>query len=551
MKHRLTAFILILTIVLTAGCSGEEPAKKATPEGPVLNGIGMEESVISDLDLSEVFTPSSADNARVFYQIFVGSFSDSNGDGIGDLRGVINRLDYLNDGDPKSGMSLGIEGIWLSPIFKSPSYHKYDVTDYYTIDPDFGTMDDLRELVSLCHERGIKVILDLVINHTGSGNEWFRKFCRAHREGDKADPYYDFYCYNDTFRLGSRNFTTIQGTSECYESNFSSDMPELNFEKPEVYSAVLDIARYYLTDVEVDGFRFDAAKYIYYGEQSRNVEFWKRFMTDLRQIDPDIYTVAEVWDGDSATIPYAEALNCFDFTMAQVDGMISSTTKRGDVNVLTNYVGSYLDRIHQLNSTAMIVPFISNHDMDRAAGYMTVASGYARMAANIYILGPGSPFIYYGEEIGLKGSRGSSNTDANRRLAMLWGDDDTVRNPIGTTFASDKQTNGTVAEQIGKEDSLYNYYKRLLQIRATNPEIARGKYTPLKFKDTDLGGFLSEYRGSIVGVFHNTTGSDITVDLSTVTDHAFTEIRAYTGVGTAALDGTVLTLGEQTSVVLR
>ena len=108
------------------------------------------------------------DQHRVFYEIFVGSFSDSDGDGTGDLRGIINRMDYLNDGDPQSGRSLGIEGIWLTPIFLSPTYHKYDVTDYYQLDPAFGTMDDLKDLIALCHERDVKLILDLPLNHTGS-----------------------------------------------------------------------------------------------------------------------------------------------------------------------------------------------------------------------------------------------------------------------------------------------------------------------------------------------------------------------------------------------
>ena len=127
----------------------------------------------------------------MFYEIFVGSFSDSDGDGIGDLRGIINRMDYLNDGDPGSGLSLGIEGIWLTPIFSSPSYHKYDVTDYRSVDPAFGTADDLKELIALCHERGVKVILDLPINHTGRLNSLFAEFCSAHAAGDTLSPAYD------------------------------------------------------------------------------------------------------------------------------------------------------------------------------------------------------------------------------------------------------------------------------------------------------------------------------------------------------------------------
>ena len=105
------------------------------------------------------------DNFRSFYQVFVGSFSDSNGDGIGDLRGLINRLDYLNDGNIHSATSLGVQGLWLSPIFPSPSYHKYDAKDYYSIDWRFGSLEDLQELVDKCHERNVKVILDLAINH--------------------------------------------------------------------------------------------------------------------------------------------------------------------------------------------------------------------------------------------------------------------------------------------------------------------------------------------------------------------------------------------------
>ena len=137
-------------------------------------------------------TPTE-DNARVFYEIFVGSFSDSDGDGTGDLRGIIRRMDYLNDGDPNSGKSLGVEGLWLTPIFKSPPYHKYDISDYYTIDPAFGTMEDLKDLIDGCHARGIKLILDLPINHTSTQNRWFKNFLNAHLMQNPGNAYYDFY----------------------------------------------------------------------------------------------------------------------------------------------------------------------------------------------------------------------------------------------------------------------------------------------------------------------------------------------------------------------
>ena len=230
------------------------------------------------------------DQNLVFYEIFVGSFSDSDGDGIGDLRGIINRMDYLNDGDPQSGKSLGIEGIWLTPVFLSPTYHKYDVTDYYTIDPVFGTMDDLKELIALCHERGVKLILDLPLNHTGNQCRWYKNFTNAHLMHNPANQYYDFYTWlnADDPAPAGRHFDPVPNIGIRVETNFSSSMPELNFDNETVREAVLDIGRFYL-EMGVDGFRFDAAKYLYLGEHDKNVAFWSWYIGELKKINPDGY----------------------------------------------------------------------------------------------------------------------------------------------------------------------------------------------------------------------------------------------------------------------
>ena len=162
---------------------------------------------------------------------------------------------------------------------------------------------------------------------------------------------------------------------------------------------------------------------------------------------------------------------------------------------------------------------------------------------------PGSTFIYYGEEIGMKGSRGGSNTDANRRLAMNWGDGDPVKDPIGADYSSG-QTNGTVREHLENGDSLYNHYKKLIQIRKANPAIAYGTYTPVT-TDSKLGGFIAAYEGNTVLVLHNTSLSEVQVDLSTLTDMTFDEIAGFAGVNGVTLEGTILTIGGQTSVVLK
>ncbi len=534
------------------GSSGDSP-DSSSASGPALDKTGTYqlsdsgEAIIDDAACAGAV--ASDDNYRVFYEIFVGSFSDSDGDGTGDLQGIINRMDYLNDGTDNSGQSLGVEGLWLSPIFTSKSYHKYDVDDYYTIDPEFGTEEDLKELLALCHERNVKVILDLVINHTGPNHPWFTAFKNAHKNGDTSDPYYDFYTYYGAGEEApaGRTFAKIQGSSDYYECNFSGSMPELNYDNEAVRQAILDVAKYYL-DLGVDGFRFDAAKYIYFGNNEKSGEFWQWYMDELRAVKPDVYAVAEVWDSDGVTDAYYPALNCFNFTTSQASGLIAQTAQAGNVNKYTSYVDSYLDRITALNEDAMIVPFIANHDTDRAAGYLTEASGQIRVAANLYLLSSGSPFIYYGEELGERGSRGGANTDANRRLKMEWGDGDTVEDPEGTTYGSDR-VSASAVEQMADGDSLFSYYKKLIMIRKANPAICRGDYTALEFTDTKVGGFTASYEGTTVAVLHNTSKAAETVDLSGVGLDA-AGINAAIGMGTAALDGSMITIDGQTSVVL-
>ena len=491
-------------------------------------------------------------NNRVFYEIFVASFSDSDGDGTGDLRGIINRMDYLNDGNPEAGTSLGIGGIWLTPVFLSPSYHKYDVTDFYRIDPAFGTLEDLQELIALCHERDVKLILDLPLNHTSVDHRWFTNFKTAHQMNNTRNEYYDYYTWlsKDDPVPGGRRFESPFRSGYLYECNFSESMPELNFDNEKVRQAAVDIAAYWL-NLGIDGFRFDAAKYIYYGDNEKSAAFWEWYMEELKKINPHIYTVAEVWDGDAVTDKYLKAFNCFHFSTSQVDGLIAATALGGNVNTLTNYLQNYQKNIRAINPEAMDILFIANHDTDRSAGYLTVASLCAQMAANIYLLSPGSPFLYYGEEIGLRGSRGGANTDANRRLAMLWGDGDTVKDPPGSTY--DKQTTYTVKDREASKSSILWYYRNVIALRNANPEIARGTYTALSFPNTKAGGFLCEWNGSVVGVFHNTGISTQKLDLSGVEGLTFSSFTAVSPdfESFSSMDGRVLNIGPQATVIIR
>lgn len=507
------------------------------------------EVVIEDELLTSV---EEDDMYNVYYEVFVGSFSDGNNDGMGDFTGLINRLDYLNDGDDNSGKSLGIEGIWFMPIMPSPSYHKYDVTNYKDIDSDYGTLDDFKAFMVEANERGIDVIIDLVLNHTSNQHPWFRAAKTAIAEGDMDNKYLDYYTLvTEDEKVSGRSYHEFYGDL-YYEGNFSPSMPELNLDSDYVRNEILEIIEFWY-NLGVKGFRLDAAKYPYYGDESQNIEFWNWFVSEAKKIKPDTYIVGEVFSGDSLIIPYYECFSNFDFGMSQQQGAVALVANgQDDVNWYVSYLDRYRTLVEQVNSDAILTPFISNHDTNRAAGYLNVEDYTMYSAASMYILSYGNPFIYYGEEIGMKGSRGTENTDANRRLAMLWGDSDSVEDPIGATYDADYQVNGTVKSQLKDEDSLYNHYKKLIMLRKANPEIARGTYTVLNFASYyTFGGFLSTYNDSTVGIFHNIGDYEITIDLSLYTDQVFEIVRGYAGEGNAVLNGQILTISAHTSVILK
>jgi len=495
------------------------------------------------------------DNYRVYYEIFPGGFSDTNNDGIGDLKGIIRRLDYLNDGKPNSGKSLGVQGIWLMPIMPSPSYHKYDITDYYGIDRQYGTMEDFENLVGECDRRGIKLIIDLVLNHTSTRHPWFVDAREAVKEGDLDNRYAKYYTLETRETAGKTWYKlekTPDGTQYYYEGNFSSHMPELDLDNPDVRAEILDIVKFWL-DKGIGGFRLDAVKYYYYGEDYRNIQFLKWFDGECKKIKDDIYIVAENWSGVTSIQNYYEAVNCFDFGMSGTAGDIYYAVQRiASVTEFAERLAAYQNQVLKKNPEAVLNPFVSNHDMDRAAGFLDVKEYAMHTAASLYILSSGCPFIYYGEEIGMKGSRGNGSSDVNRRLAMLWGDNDTVKDPSGSTYSKAGQTNGSVKSQLSKKTSLLTHYKKLIRLRRANPEIARGIIEPLDFsRYTAFGGFISNYNGSRAGVFHNTGETSLTVDLAEYTDINFSAVRGYAGKGKAAMNGSVLVISGHTSVVLK
>ncbi len=430
---------------------------------------------------------SKTNNSGVVYEIFVASFNDSNGDHIGDLKGVEEKLDYLVD--------LGVEDIWLMPIFKSPSYHKYDVVDYYSIDESYGTMDDLDSLIKSCHSKGMKLYLDLVLNHTSNYHPWFltavsnmtNTGCDV--EGAKCH----YYNFSNTPQYG---YTRIND-SLYYESVFTDSMPDLNLWHQDVKNEIENIVRFYL-EKGIDGFRLDASYHYFANNNVENIEFLRWFNQICEKYNPNTYIVSEVWTSFNVVKEYYRSGidSLFDFDLSDGTGQIVSAIRNKNGAALASSIVNKTIAIKQANKNGVDAIFLSNHDMARSGGFIPNAD-QQKLAASVYLLAPGKPFIYYGEEIGMRGS----GKDENKRLAMLWGQGNDCYSPKNFDYTS--QVDTSVLKQQKDDDSLWNHYKKLLEIRAQYPMITSASATSVDLKDSTLFAIKLYGEGQTIYVVHN------------------------------------------------
>jgi alpha-amylase len=420
---------------------------------------------------------------RVFAEVFVRSYADSNGDGVGDLPGLTARLDYLNDGDPATTADLGVTGLWLMPTFPSPSYHGYDVTDYRGVNPDYGSLADMRALVAAAHERGIAVILDLPLNHTSSKNPWFV----ASRAG-KA-PYADWYVWSDA----PQGSNWQRDGKRFFYAAFGGDLPDLNLENPAVTAEVTADASFWLTDVGVDGFRLDAAKYLIEdGVALENTPethaWWRTFRQSVEGAAPGALLLGEIWDTPQNSSSYVpdDLDMTFDFALASTEVF---GVQSGD----GSSVGRALAKITSLYpQSGGFGAFLTNHDQDRVASQLGGDAGELRVAADLLLTGPGVPFIYYGEEIGMTGRK----PDERIRTPMRW---DATSPAAGFSShepweaMSDDPATINVASESVDPASLLSHYRDLIRLRAAHPALAVGAFIPV---DSDLPSVVAALRSS-------------------------------------------------------
>ena len=479
------------------------------------------------------------DNYRNYYEIFVYSFYDSDGNGIGDMNGITSKLDYISD--------MGFNGIWLMPIMPSPSYHKYDATDLYSIDPQYGSMEDFLNLLAECEKRDIKLIIDFVFNHTSAKHPWFTTavdYLEGLEAGEEPDitecPTVGYYHFVKETN-GSKDYHRAGSSYWYYECVFWDQMPDLALESPELRVEIERITKFWL-DLGVDGFRLDAAKEYYTGETSKNVEVLQWFCDYVKGVDEEAYIVAEVWDEMPVIANYYQSgiTSIFNYPLAQYNGIVASTVRKLGTASAKSFAKSLLELNKQYsenNPNFIDAPFISNHDNTRVSAQLANNENQMKMAAGMLLTMNGSPFVYYGEEIGMN-SKGDK--DENKRLPMQWSSTDTTGMTQAPPGADEvEQLFAPLEEQLKNPLSIVNYYKRGIRIRNENPEIARGELSLIdELIDKNICAVKKVYEGNEIIIIYNINSDTAIINLNAANLERL-DIRGYLTV-----DGSEVTLTD-------
>lgn len=452
------------------------------------------------------------DDYRTMYQIMPYSFADSDGDGIGDLQGIIDKLDYIHD--------LGFNGLWLTPVQQSSSYHKYDIDDYMSIDSKFGTIDDYKTLVNECHDKDMTIILDLVFNHTSDDHQWFKKSMAAASREKYDDPYYSYYVWNHDTSVPS-GYTQI-ASNLSYESRFWSGMPDLNLQEVldhpdgQLASDLKEIMRFWLEDCDVDGFRLDAVTSYFTGNVANNTAFLTWLNDTAESIKPDVYIVGEGnWGGysnENATYNTSGVNGFFNFETSTAGGEIASI-----INTMRPSTYAYaINKMWGLceGTDAIPTPFIANHDNGRMLGFLSGRDAPERMKFGYALLQmlPGATYHYYGDEVGMAAIVGSDGKvkDEDKRQPMPWGDEYTCKPILGSTNASDdeKYPYGTVKDNLKDTNSIINFIKKVNTVRNQHLEITHGSAEQI-YRSVDMAvtATIRSYQGQSILVVINAHSS--------------------------------------------
>jgi glycosidase len=487
-------------------------------------------------------------NGAVVYEVFVRSFQDSGNDGKGDIQGLISQLDYLNDGDAGTDTDLGVDAIWLMPIYPSPSTHGYDVTDYDGVNPDYGTPADLDALVAACHARGIRVILDWVPNHTSSEHPWFKD-----SRSSTGSAHRDWYVWSATSPGWTQPWnggqtTWYPGTGGWYYAIFWSGMPDLNWKNAAVRAEIGAAAGRWIANHGVDGFRLDAVRSLAENgsgpgqmDQPETHAYLRELAAGVRAAKPDALVLGEAWAdtstiasyfGSTATVPSGDEVLPFDFPLA--DAILAGIQG-----------GSARDIAASLDSVARTypagtgdAPFLTNHDQVRVATRLGTDPAKLGLAASILLTLQGTPIVYYGEEIGMQ--NGNCGSDECKRAPMAWTATPTTGGftagtpwwqlPPGTASAN-------VASQAGAPSSLLSRYRQLIRVRKASSALRLGGLSRLPTDDAGVLAYLRADPAETVLVAHNVRADPVTVTVALPGTTAADALLVDSGAALSAAGG--------------
>ncbi|MDR0751176.1 MAG: alpha-glucosidase [Christensenellaceae bacterium] len=470
----------------------------------------------------------------VFYQIYPRSFKDSNGDGIGDIRGIIEKIDYLK--------GLGINAVWLSPVYMSPNDDNgYDISNYRDINPEFGTLEDWKEMIDKMHQNGIRLVMDLVVNHSSDEHQWFLESKKS-----KDNPYRNYYIWrpgknndgkkppnNWTSRFGGSAWKYDQNTNEWYLHLFSEKQPDLNWENPAVRQEVVDICNYWL-DLGVDGFRCDVITYISkanglpdgkYNPILRGDEHFvakPKIHEYLNQLNRESWSKYDTMIvGEAAGLTRKDAELLVSESRNEMDSVIEFELSLVDMKFNAIPVKLNLKKFKKIQSAWQNIPddcwntlFYENHDQPRSISRYGNEFGpfrkeLAKMLAISYITLKGTPYIYQGQEIGM--SNISLNPDEyadimtkrifqitkkfpplywlakkvmkkvardNARTPMQWSDGANADFSTSTPWFKLNPNYGdiNVQAQLNNPNSILNFYKKIIDFRINNEILIKGSY---------------------------------------------------------------------------
>src|SRR5580698_8216884 len=504
----------------------------------------------------------------VFYEIYPRSFADSNDDGIGDLKGITSRLDYLKD--------LGVDAIWITPCFPSPQVDfGYDVSDYENIDPMYGTLADFDTLVSEGKKRGIRIILDFVVNHSSDQHKWF-----LDTKSSRTSEHRNWYIWRDGKGPGQppNNWTSLFGgsawtldptTNQYYYHFFYPQQPDLNWRNPKVADAMFDVTRFWYKR-GVAGFRLDAVDTLFedpklhdnpvlpgknaFGDPIEENKYNSKLpevhdvLRELRKVadENNGVLIGETWTADIAELNryYGEGNNELQLPM---DFLFTTVNKLSPAD--------FRKQIAAVDSASGWPTFvISNHDIVRS--YDRYGDGehndqIAKLMAGLYLTLRGTPIMYYGEEIGMKTTPPTRKEDVKDPIGRIGWPKEKGRDGERTPMQWDSAANAgfskvtpwlpvppsyqthNVADESKDPNSVLEFYRKVLKLRHTNPALLEGSYTALNENDANVLSYLRLYRdrGVVVALNMSNTRQTVTLELKGKGFTSATSLLATGGSG--------------------